>query len=343
LQDEVSGAISKCLESLPDSEFQPAVRDLLTHSYKPGVSPVDGFGRMLAKLFQGSGLTLVNPLDAELRKLATPTLQEIVRRNSEIRSAILARNRALSDAGYHEQVKVDDNFTGLFAYRGKSRQPVRPNELTADLTLSPNVLTRPAMQDAIFPTAAYIGGPAEVAYFAQATAVYEALGRPAPPVYPRISATILEPRVARALKKYDMQFLDVFRGRDFMRHKAVATVQGVELFDRARDHIGAELESLRPALTAVDATLGGALDTSEQKVLHQLETLRTKFVNAEARRNETLERQLEAIANSIYPEKKLQERVLNITSFLARYGLSILPHLEQALDLDSREHQVIEI
>ena len=343
LQDEVSGAISKCLESLPDSEFQPSVRELLTHSYKPGISPVDGFGRMLAKLFQGSGLTLVNPLDAELRKLATPTLQQIVRQNSEIRTAILARNRALSAAGYHEQVKVDENFTGLFAYRDKSRQPLRPNELTVDLTLSANVLTRPAMQDAIFPTAAYIGGPAEVAYFAQAAAVYETLGRPVPPVYPRISATLLEPRVARALKKYDMQFVDVFRGRDFMRHKAVATVQGVESFDRARDHITAELESLRPALTSVDATLAGALDTSQQKVSHQLETLRTKFVNAEARRNETLERQLEAIGNSIFPEKKLQERVLNITSFLARYGLSILPHLEQTLDLDSRQHQVIEI
>jgi len=28
---------------------------------------------------------------------------------------------------------------------------------------------------------------------------------------------------------------------------------------------------------------------------------------------------------------------------LVRYGLSILPRLEQELDLDSREHQVIDI
>ena len=74
-----------------------------------------------------------------------------------------------------------------------------------------------------------------------------------------------------------------------------------------------------------------------------MEALRTKFVNAEARRNETLERQLEAVANSLFPEKKLQERVLNISSFLARYGLSVLRQLEQVLDVDSREHQVIEI
>jgi uncharacterized protein YllA (UPF0747 family) len=199
------------------------------------------------------------------------------------------------------------------------------------------------MQDSIFPTVAYVGGPAEVAYFAQAAAVYEALKRPVPPVFPRISATILEPRIDRVLRKYELEFQDVFRGRDLLRRKAVAKVQGVEVFDLVRDRISAELEVLRPALNAVDPTLAGALDNSRQKVLHQVETLRTKFVNAEARRNETLERHLDSITNSIFPEKKLQERVINITSFLVRYGLGFIQQLEKELDLDSREHQVIEI
>jgi len=336
-------AISNCLTKLPESEFQPEVRDLLMTSYKPGVSPVDAFARLLAKLFEGSHLILVNPLDTELRKLATGTLHQVVRQNSAVRSALLARNRDLSKAGYHEQVKIDEDFSGFFAYRGTSRQPVRPEELSTDLWLSPNVLVRPAMQDAIFPTAAYVGGPAEIAYFGQAAAVYEVLGRAVPPVVPRISATILEPRVARALKKYNMEFTDVFRGRDFMRRQAVRTVQAVDIFDRSRDRMVSELESLRPALDAVDSTLAGALDTARQKILHQVETLRTKFVNAEARRNETLERHLETIGNSLFPEKKLQERVLNITSFLVRYGLAFLPRLEETLSLDSRAHQVVEI
>src|SRR2546425_1238248 len=341
--EDVTEAIAKCLAILPDSEFQPAVRELVAASYKPGVSPVDAFARMMAKLFEGSGLIFVNPLDPEVRKLAAATLHQVVRQNSEIRSAVLARSRALSKAGYHEQVKVDDNFSGFFAYRGKSRQPVRPEELSTDLWLSPNVLVRPAMQDAIFPTAAYVGGPAEIAYFGQAAAVYEVLGRAVPPVVPRISVTILEPRVARALKKYNMEFTDVFRGRDFMRRQAVRTVQAVDIFDRARDRMTSELESLGPALDAVDSTLVGALDTARQKILHQVETLRTKFVNAEARRNETLERHLDTVGNSLFPEKKLQERVLNITSFLVRYGLAFLPRLEETLSLDSRAHQVVEI
>jgi len=343
LREDVSDAVAKCFSSLPDSEFQSDVRRVLEISYKPGVSPADAFLRTLEKLFDGTGLLLANPLQPELRALAQPTLVQAVRQNAEIRSAVLARSRALSESGYHEQVKVDNNFTGLFAYRGKSRKALRPEELEDGLSLSANVLLRPAMQDSIFPTAAYVGGPAEVAYFAQAAAVYDALKRPVPPVFPRISATILEPRIDRVLKKYDLEFLDVFRARDFLRRKAVAKVQGVEVFDLVRDRLLAKLEVLRPALNAVDATLDGALDNSRQKVLHQVEALRTKFVNAEARRNETLERHLDSITNTLFPEKKLQERVINITSYLVRYGMSFIQRLENELDLDSREHQVIEI
>jgi uncharacterized protein YllA (UPF0747 family) len=343
LRADVSEAIAAALGGLPESEFRPQVRELLESSYRPGLSPVEAFSRLLGKLFEGTGLILANPLRNELRALAQPTLGEAVRRNSEVRNAVLARSRALSQAGYHEQVKVDANFTGLFAYRDKSRQPLRPQELREDLSLSANVLLRPAMQDSMFPTAAYVGGPAEVAYFAQAGAVYEALGRAAPPVFPRISATILESRISRALNKYEIDFLDVFRSKDFLRQKAVASVQGVEIFDSVRDRVSAELETLRPALNAVDATLAGALDTSRQKILHQVEALKTKFVNAETRRNETLERHLEAIANSIFPEKKLQERVINVNSFLVRYGFGFVRRLEEVLSLDSREHQVIEI
>src|SRR5262245_57083669 len=315
--DDVSDAVSKCLLSLPDSEFQRDVRQVLERWYKPATSPVDAFLGTMLSLFEGTGLVFANPLEPGIRKLAQPTLLQAVRINSDIRAAVVARSRAISESGYHEQVKVDNNFTGLFSYSGKSRRPLRPEDLDESVPLSANVLLRPVMQDAIFPTAAYVGGPAEVAYFAQAAAVYDVFRKPVPPIFPRISATILEPRVDRALKKYELQFEDMFRGRDFIRRKAVASVQGVELFDLVRDRLIAELESLRPSLNAIDPTLIGALDNSRQKVLHQVETLRTKFVNAEARRNETLERHLDTLVNSVFPEKKLQERVLNIASFVA--------------------------
>ena len=342
-RDDAHDAVSECLSNLPQSEFIPEVKDLLESCYKPGASPVDAFAGMMARLFPNSGLIFVDPLNMDLKRLAQPVIELAVRKNSEMRAAIIARSRSLTEAGYHEQVKVDENFTGFFAYSGKSRRVVRPGELSADLHWSPNVLLRPVVQDTIFPTAAYVGGPAEIAYFAQGAAVYETLRIVMPPVFPRISATILEPRVARALEKHGISLDDVFHGRDFLKRKAVEKLQGGEAFDRSRGRIEAQMESLRPVFASADPTLLGALETSLHKILHQMETLRTKYVNAVAKRNDTMERHLEAIVNSLFPERKLQERVINITSFLARYGLRITEGLENTLNLEAREHQLVEI
>ena len=104
-----------------------------------------------------------------------------------------------------------------------------------------------------------------------------------------------------------------------------------------------ELSSLRPVLSAVDETLSGALETSRQKVMHQLESLRSKYVHAASRRNDLIERHLDAVCNSLFPEKKQQERLLNISSFVSRYGLGVIPRLLDSLSLDTLEHQVVEL
>jgi uncharacterized protein YllA (UPF0747 family) len=340
---DIEAAVSHSFAELPQTEFCAEFEVLLRSCYEPGVSPVTAFARLMARLFEGSDLVLVDALQPDLKHLAQPVMDAAIRRNRELRSALIARSRAIAEAGYHEQVKVDENFTGLFAYQGRSRRPVRPAEVTDGMAWSPNVLLRPVVQDFILPTAAYIGGPAEVAYFAQAGAAYEVLEVPMPPVFPRLSATLVEPRVARALEKYGFELSEVFRGRDLIRRRAVQAVEDAKGFDRVRAVIEAEMESLRGALRTIDPTLEGALDTSRQKMLHQMETLKGKFVTAVARRDETLDRHLDTILNSLYPEKKLQERVINILSFLTRYGFGLLPQLETKLSLDTTAHQVLEI
>jgi uncharacterized protein YllA (UPF0747 family) len=342
-RDDVRTAVSECLSHFPQSEFIPELQEILESSYKPGTSPVDAFARMMAALFRDTDLTLMDPLNDRLRAIAQPTIEAAISRNSEMRSAIMSRNRALIDAGYHAQVKVDDSFTGLFAYQRRSRVALKPNELRNGISWSPNVLLRPVVQDSLLPTVAYIGGPAEIAYFAQAAAVYETLERPMPPVFPRVSATLVEPRITRIQEKYGLGLEDIFRGRDHLRRKAVSATADNTAFDRVRGTIEAELDSLRPQLSAVDETLAGALETSRQKVMHQLESLHNKYVNAVSRRNELMESHLDLVCNSLFPEKKQQERVLSITSFIARYGIGTIPRLVKGLSLDTREHQVVQL
>jgi len=343
LKDDVRATVSNCLSSLPQSEFQPELAGILDWSYRPGLSPVDAFARMMVRLFGKSGLILADPLHPDLKTVAAPILKQIASRNEEIRRVVLARSREISEAGYHEQVKVDSGFTGLFAFHGRSRFPLKPDMVNGTDRLSPNVLTRPFVQDSIFPTVAFIAGPSEIAYLAQAAAVYESFGKELTPIYPRIAATLIEPRVAKSLRKYGIAFTDVLQGKEFIKRKAVESLQGEGLFASVKAGIGANLESLRPTLLGVDPTLAGALDTAKQKVMYQVEALETKLVNAETRRSDLIEKHLDLISHSIFPEKKLQERYLNVTSFVARYGIGLLKRIEDELALDPTQHQLFEI
>jgi len=342
-RDDIRQVIADCMSCLPQSEFASEVSDLLESCYHRGRSPVESFGSMMAKLFAGTPLLFVDPLHPVLKKLAEPILSEAARRNNEIRTAVIGKSKSLQAAGYHQQVKVDEDFTGLFAFRGRARVVLKPNEVRSDLMLSANALLRPVVQDTLFPTAVYIGGPAEVAYFAQSAAAYEVLGCPMPPIFPRISATLVEPRIGRSMEKYGIGLLDVFQGRDSLKRKSVSAVYDIELFNRIRGRLEEDLQSLRGLLGAMDSTLLGALDTSQRKAVYQLESLRTRYINAAAKRDEMLERHLEGIGNSLYPEKKLQERMLNITSFLVRYGVGMIRRLDESLNLDTRQHQLVEI
>ena len=120
---------------------------------------------------------------------------------SRYQSLIQSRSDQLVAAGYHAQVTIEDESTGLFFEdEGKRRALIRDDELHQDQRdrspsaggafpgglkespwkFSPNVLFRPLMQDLLLPTLAYVAGPSEVAYLAQIGPLYEEFGRKAP-------------------------------------------------------------------------------------------------------------------------------------------------------------------
>src|SRR5207244_3775 len=64
-------------------------------------------------------------------------------------------------------------------------------------------------QDLMLPTAAYVGGPAEVAYHAQIVPSYAHFGIPRPALMPRPSLTLVEPSQARALEAEGLTLPDL--------------------------------------------------------------------------------------------------------------------------------------
>jgi bacillithiol synthase len=354
-------------EALPNSEFSADLKTLIEKAWQPGRGFAESFATMMTSLLGRYGLIFLDPTDSELKKLAAPLYAAAAERAPEIGTALEQRSRALETDGYHAQVLATANSFPLFLHdesgarhaltRGENGK-YRSKEASAEYTaaelaamaretperFSPNVTLRAVVQDHLLPTIAYYGGAAEIAYFAQTAEVYRLLDRPATPILPRSSLTMIERHTGRVLERYGLTLADFFEGLDAVIKRVVEEHLGTATTKRFADteqNVNRELDRLRDELKTVDPTLASALDTGRKKIQYQLDGLRTRFVRAQMARDDAAHRQLQRAADQLYPNKDLQERHINVTSLLSRHGTYVIEWIFNAINLGSNDHQVV--
>ena len=361
LADAIVPTVEEVCRFLGDSEVAGFIRQ----SYVPGETVGTAFAKLFARVFAEFGVILLDASDAGLHRIAAPIYTDAIRKAEELDSALLERGKALHAAGYHEQVKVTPSSTLLFGLKNGARIPIHradgeftlgderlsESELIARIEADPaqfsaNVLLRPVVQDYLLPTVAYTGGPAEVAYFAQAAVVYERLLGRVTPVVPRFSATLVDARAQRLLKQYRLSACELFHGAERIREMIAERSLPADLqsaFDHAARTIDEALAKIAEPLEKLDPTLKNSADRAGSKIRYQLNRLRTRAASAELRRSEIVERHAEHLSSSLFPHKEMQERVLAGVSFLARYGTPLLSTLYENVQRGCPEHQVIDL
>jgi bacillithiol biosynthesis cysteine-adding enzyme BshC len=369
VDDSIDAVVDQLFELLPNSEFADDIKALVKNAWQPGRGYAESFAMMMTSLLGRYGLIFLDPLDPELKKLAAPLYSEAAQSAAEIAAALEKRSSDLETAGYHAQVLATSNSFPLFLHdeqgarhavvrveNGKYKAKEIEQEYTAEelaaLALekperfSPNVTLRAVVQDYLLPTIAYYGGAAEIAYFAQTAEVYRVLDRPATPILPRSSLTMIERHTGRVMERYNLTLKDFFEGLDPVIKRVVEEVLGADtakLFAKTEENVNHELDRLREDLESIDPTLAGALETGRKKINYQLEGLRTRFVRAQMGRDEAAHRQLQRAFDQLYPNKDLQERHINITSLLARHGTYVIEWIFNAINLGSSEHQIVKL
>jgi bacillithiol biosynthesis cysteine-adding enzyme BshC len=339
--------------------------DYLRECYREGETFSGAYAKLFTRLFAEHGLILLDPADAELHRIAAPLFVEAIERAAELDTALLARNREISQAHYHEQVRVTDESTPLFALVDGARVPIhRSNgqftirkervsldELKRRIKEAPenfnaNVLLRPVLQDYWLPTLAYIGGPAEIAYFAQVGVVYQKLLGRVTTILPRMSATLIEPRVERLLTKYGLELPEVFHGETQLREKLAARALPSELkmdFERGRLAVEEAMQRISESLQRLDPTLVEAAKRAANKMQYQVGRLETRAAQAELRRHEILTRHATQIENALYPHRELQEREIAGLYFYAKWGPELLERLIETAQARCPEHKIVHL
>jgi hypothetical protein len=161
----------------------------------------DSAARVLVAATRGQ-ILIVDARTPALRLAARELLLAFFDREDALRALLETDSRALESDGYHAQVQWGAD-AGLFVVENGIRLRVPPEkraevraQIERDITrVSPGVIARNVLQDAVLAPVAVVLGPAEIAYRAQMTGIYRALGVSMPVVAPRLSATYLPPAV----------------------------------------------------------------------------------------------------------------------------------------------------
>ena len=324
------------------------VADLLRESYaQPGTTFAQGFGQLLTAVFAEFGLVVMDAASRRFHELGAPVLRAAIERAEVLETALIERSEELVKGGYHAQVLVSRGHSLLFLLDAETgaRQPLRRVENgswkagghvydTAELLaivdsaperLSPNALLRPVFQDAILPTAAYIGGPAEIAYFAQSGVVYEqVLGR-VTPILPRLSATLVDPALGKVMASHELHLPQLWEAKtaDALATRLGARAMPIELKRKlaaAGNALDVELDSLTQYMGAMSSELGRAAGVSASKMRYQMNRLRRMAAEFEVQREASLRKHANALVLNLFPDAHLQERVLGGIWFLGRFG-----------------------
>jgi bacillithiol biosynthesis cysteine-adding enzyme BshC len=337
--------------------------ETLAAVYQPGRTFAQAFAEFYSKIFAAQGLLIFDPSSRQVHRMGAPLLRSAIERADELHAALVERNLVLVEAGYHAQVAVAPQSSLLFlidektgARQALKRQTANAGEpkglwqagrekySTDDLLgildsaperISPAALLRPVFQDYLLGTSLTIGGPAEIAYFAQSAVLFDRIAiRPAgrmTPVESRFSATLIEPQIGELLRKHELTLDRVFQEpADSLAQLLAARtipVDGKRKLAATGNALDEELGSLIDWMRALDAGLGSSADTAARKMRYQMNRLRRLAANFQLQKEDSLKRHADAIVRALYPGGVLQERLHGAAYYFARYGFELAERL----------------
>ncbi len=318
------------LATAAGSAASSAIMEIVRDAYRPGQTIGGAYVALLRAALEPYGVAVIDAAHSAVRRTAHPILDLALSRGNHVEVSLAERARELRDAGHSPQVRLVKGRTLVFSDVSGRRDRIRldSTDATARLepgSLGPNVLLRPVVERSILPAVAYLGGPAEVSYFAQVSAVADALEVPTPLVLPRWSGYVIEPRIEKILERYSLD------AEEFHDPHAVETRLARESLPvQLKGRIAEMKDTLELSAAELAATEGADLvplsviQGLRRNITHRLERLERRYAAVVKRRGNEALRDAAIARGALYPFGSPQERALNFVPLYARYGEELL-------------------
>jgi bacillithiol synthase len=350
------------VEAVPGDRYHEWMRTVGSW-YRPDARFGEAFCRLMANVMGPRCPLLLDSMLPELKAAQRPWLRRLVERRQELEEALIRRDGEVKARGYSLQVSPQRGASPLFllrhgerrriewrdgdryALRGRDEPPGTLDELLAIIednpaVVSPGVLARPAVQDAVLGTALQVLGPGELSYMAQASATYTVLEVTPPWAALRPQTLVLEAKQVERLKELGIP-LATLLGDHAGVDRWLAERNGGDMAGPVRSCLDAALTELRSAALAADPNLERPFEKTKEQILHALNVFGEKATAAAARKNEVVDRRTQQLREACLPLGKPQERIVSTAHFPGKYGPEFAERLWEQMELDSAHLQVI--
>lgn len=348
LGPEITGLLDALAGHLGHAGAASEVIALLRAHYVPGRSLAQAFAGALAAIFGDEGLLFLDPRDARVATLAAPLYRRSLQAAGEIDGCLGARATELQKAGFDQQVPLRPGSSLLFFHEGDADGPryrlqrdgerwrtgsghqIDQDELMArvaarPLCFSTSALLRPLVQDTLLPTVAYVGGPAEVSYFAQLMPLYRLFDVTPPLIVPRARFTCLDARARRLLATLHLTPQDLtLPAHELRRRLPVTRPPGAADPEALKQTVAAalmpEVDALTQAIATAEPHLTRAAGRTRRSVEHVLRRLTDRYARELLERDTVTARQLQRLKDLLLPDGVPQERVHGWPALAAQIG-----------------------
>ena len=335
--------INHFFSQLPETLYTKTLLNDLERMIEQSTHWTDLFKQIVHRCFRDHGLLLIDAHFPLLRQMEKSFLKSLFEQHLEIDKAFRQGQSATQKNGVSQMIETDSNVH-LFVEMGGQRQLLKykrgvyhlsksGDNLTFEEVMnfiehtpekcSNNVVTRPLMQEWLFNTVAFVGGPSEIKYWAELHEVFQRVQIDMPIVLPRMRMTYLTPKANKLLQQYQLDISEVIaQGAEkakeqFVRAKASdQVIEEIEKMVRLQEEFYERLEQ-EMSETEDNRKL---LSKNHKIQLNQYRYLQQRYLTNIEKENKISMRHFNQLTSVLHPMGGLQERVLNPFQFLNLFG-----------------------
>jgi len=338
--------VDQLFRNIKETEYTEKLYKKIIASLNQSESFTDFFAHLIFQVFEDEGLVLIDSAHPDVRELEKKHFNLLIGKQREISNAVYNSIQELKQLGYSLSLEADKSDGHLFYHQAKDRiLLIRDEEgnwkgkqgevilSTEELLntvekqpqlLSNNVVTRPLMQELLFPSLAFIAGPGEVSYWAALRAAFHALNMTMPPVVPRLSMTYIDRNTEKNAAKFDLAMEKLINEgttdfkEDYINSKMTPPIS--DLANDIKTTVSNAHQPLRDLAKDIRVDLGELAEKNLQYLFRDIDFLEKRLTKAVENKYAKELDELTQLGLVLNPFGGLQERIWNPLPWINAYG-----------------------